>query len=97
MTLLEVIEGTQFSDAETAIFATLVGKSGPDRLSLVVVAAAAAILACEATNENELQALCGEFTDVAEELRLHLNVNQGCLREAADLVQPNIQKECHHV
>lgn len=77
MTLLQTIEGTEFSDEGAAMFAALADTSATDETALVVLAAAAAILARDAIDEDALLVTCCEFSEVAEELRLRLLDDRG--------------------
>lgn len=72
MTLLDTIDRTEFTDAGAAMFASLSSASPCEEASLVVLAAAAAILARDAIDEDALLISCCEFAEVAEEMRLHL-------------------------
>ena len=73
MTLFETIDGHDFSAGALEMFARLAGVSPTDEAALVVLAAAAAILASDAVDEGALLLRCGEFSEVAEEMRLRFS------------------------
>ncbi|MFD1914139.1 hypothetical protein [Halodurantibacterium flavum] len=72
MTLLDILENTEFTDAGTALFTELASNSATDESALVVLAAAAALLARGAVNDDALLVSCCEFAEVAEEMHRSL-------------------------
>lgn len=95
MTLLETIGNTEFSPEAVEMFASLVDTSTTDETALVILAAAAAILAFNAVDEDALLVTCCEFSEVAEDLRLHFSTDRSrpTLMVVAGTDHTPIQKE----
>lgn len=65
MTLLRDIDMAEFSEEAIGFFQTLALVGPTEEAALVIIAAAARLLATNATNRDQLDGLIGEFGDVA--------------------------------